>query len=161
MTQAQLDQGCWEWAHSQETLDRAEECRQILDDWLYDSKSIYNDKGKELTLSDDEYFVPCFDPEIPVRRELPVEWFVSNFGNLVSIQKDGTVMWLPPKDKGKGDKDRKDQKWQHRVTGRLKSIPHYVLLALVFNKKAVVGYAKKMLEDFGSYALGRDSIYSV
>lgn len=80
----------------------------MLDEWLNQGKDILtNDKRRTLELSEGEYFVPCYSPDKPVCRELPTIWFMSNYGNLVSISTwycGYKVIWLPPKSNG-SDRD--------------------------------------------------------
>ena len=144
-----------------EYLNKAAESRKFLDAWLESGKPIYTWKKKgqqELNLKDGEYFVQCFDPDEPVRNELPVFWFYSNFDNLVSvytIPSSGKkkVIWLPPK---ADDKDpRGVQKWKHPVTGKTKTIKAYTLGSLVFKSGNTFGRAAEILEILGTYAYNR------
>lgn len=143
-----------------EYLEKAEEYKQILDEWLSDGNPIFThrvDNRKELELQDGEYFVPCFDPDKPARNELPIFWFYSNYDNLVSVYTDRItgekkVIWLPPKTDGKDP--RGVQKWNHLITGKIKSMKAYSLGALVMNAENTFGRAKELLELFGTYAYG-------
>ena len=144
-----------------EYLQQAQDNFAFLKQWLADGKPIVTVKKKgrmELELQEGEYFVPCFDPGKPVRNELPVIWFYSNKDNLVSIidhhvSGGKRVYWLPPKVEEDGS-GRGCQKWQHPVTGQIKTIKAYQLGALIFNDGNVFGNAKNMLELFGSYSYG-------
>lgn len=169
LNQTDFNDKCYAWAHNEETLKRAMSLKDVLDDWLYAGVPILSTSKDELQLEDGEYFAQVFRPDIPFLRELPVEWFVSNYGNMVSVQ-DGMstcyltepmVTWLPPKYKGESDCSRSYQKFQHRITKKQKSIPYYILLALVFNPDAVLGTARQMLDKYGTYATGGLSIYDV
>ena len=147
---------------TEEYLAEAKENRKILDEWLESGRPIYTWKEvgrQELDLKDGEYFVPCFDPDEPGRNELPIFWFYSNHDNLVSVYTERTpekkkkIIWLPPKMDGQDP--RGVQKWQHPVTGRMKTIKAYSLGSLVMNGGNTFGKAAELLELFGTYAYGR------
>ena len=73
---------------SPEYLEKAEQKRCFLDEWLSAGNPIVTVKKKgrmELQLAEGEYFVQCFAPDKPVRNELPIFWFYSNFHHLVSV----------------------------------------------------------------------------
>ena len=138
-----------------EYIRQVEENQKILNQWLDDARPIYTTHKKnrrELDLQEGEYFEPCFDPDQPVRNELPVFWFMSNFGNLLTVRSNGKVYWLPPKLNTSG---RGEQKWQNKITGKLSSLPHYAIGGLIFHPEKVFGTAKEMLELFGSYGFGQ------
>lgn len=142
-----------------EYLDEAEQNRLFMQQWLEDGNPIftlYKQGRKELELQDGEYFVPCFDPDKPVRNEMPIFWFYSNYDNMISVYTDRItgekrVIWLPPKDNGSG---RGFQEWKHRVTERQKILKHYVIGGLIMNSDKAFGRAKELIEMFGSYAFG-------
>ena len=48
-----------------------------------------NGTDEEFVPEDGEYFVQCYDPEDPVRNSFPARWFVSNYGNLLSVTLKG------------------------------------------------------------------------
>lgn len=143
-----------------EYMDAAEQNRLFMQQWLEDGNPIFTlqESGRrELELQDGEYFVQCFDPDKPGRNELPITWFYSNFDNIISVWTnpatgDKRMIYLPPKTDGKDP--RGVQKWQHRVTGKLKSMKAYSLGALVLNEENIFGRAKELLELFGTYAYG-------
>lgn len=141
-----------------ETFAKADYYQQFLTSWLEEGNPIYTrSKERELSLQEGEYFVQCYSPDVPVRNELPLQWFYSNYDNLVSIWTSPTkskqrVIWLPPKEYD--EDNRGSQKWWHPVTGSLKSIKHYTLGALVLHSDEVSDAVKELLDMFGSYAFG-------
>ena len=124
-----------------------------------DEKPIYYKCGREeFVLQDDEYFVPCFDPDIPGRQELPTYWFISNFGNLL------TVNWAQGKNYTQFkkvyavhyDEDYKYRMKYNHVTGRAKTVKAYTLLALCFpGPDTYFGLAHTMVNRYGIYAWSR------
>lgn len=138
-------------------LAKAEKHMNKLEEWLKSGQKIYSRDGDELILKDGECFIQCFAP-VPVRNELPVYWFLSNYGNLVSTSRK-KVMWLPQKE----GKDKRDSfKWSHPFIKRKtdpkqragKTIKVYALMALLFNPTAVFGRVIDDFEMFGSYCFG-------
>jgi len=141
-----------------EYMEKAEEYKQFLDEWLLSGMPIHTLKKKgrkELELKEGEHFVPCFDPNKPARNELPIYWFYSNYDNLVSVYTNAgkkKVIWLRPKADGKNK--RGVQKWKHPVTGKIKSMKAYCLGGLIMNADNTTNRAKLQLELFGTYAYG-------
>lgn len=141
---------------SDDYLQQARDNHDFVQQWLASSTPIYTlSWDQELQLSDDEYFTQLFDPDKPVRNELPTYWHMSNFGNLISIwttpgTTDRRVIWLPPKPK---DAVRGIQGWIHAVTGHNRTVRHHALVSLLTDTH-VSSYVQKMFEIYGSYSFG-------
>ena len=135
-------------------IGEAEENRRILNEWINQGNNITTWKKENrqvLALAADEQFIPCFSPDESVRNELPVYWFLSNHGNLVTIKRRH-VYWIQPYPYDDGP--RTCYKWENPVTDKKSSIMTYEIGRLIFNKDAVVGLAKDYIERFGSYCYG-------
>lgn len=125
----------------------AEEYAEIFEQQMQEGQPIYNSKGEELILQDEEQFRQCYDEKDPARKDLPKSWFVSNHGNVISTYR-GRLEWL-----------MKDTHVKHRdsyhfyVNGKIKIICDYALVALVFESPRF-GTAEKLLEEESLYAFG-------
>ena len=61
---------------------------EIFERYMNQGLPVYDSKGNELILQDDEEFRQCYDENDPVRKVLPTSWFVSNLGNLISVYRN-------------------------------------------------------------------------
>lgn len=121
--------------------------RQRFEDFMAQGLPIYSRSGKELLLEDGETFIQAYDPHDPRRQDLPVSWFISDRGNVISAHR-ATPTWLP------GDTSTGARDSQHfLLNDHIKVIKVYDLLALVFGDRVdTFGQAGQLLDKNGVYA---------
>lgn len=125
----------------------AETARKVFDDFMSQGLPVYDSKGNELILQEDEEFRQCYDADDSVRKVLPVTWFISNHGNLISVYR-GKPEWLL---KDQNDKNRDTYHFQ--TDGRIKIIASYALVGLVFGSEKF-GTAEALLEEQNVHCFG-------
>lgn len=123
--------------------------RQRFEEFMRQGLPIYSRSGKELILKDGETFVQAYDPHDPRRQDLPVSWFISDRGNVISAHR-ATPTWLP------GDKSLGARDSQHfMLNDHIKVVKTYDLLALVFGDQIdTFGQAGQLMDQNGVYAFG-------
>lgn len=121
---------------------------EIFERYMSQGLPVYDSKGNELILQDDEEFRQCYDENDPVRKVLPTSWFVSNLGNLISVYRRNKPEWLL---RDTNDKNRDTYHFQ--VGGRIKIIASYALVGLVFGSEKF-GTAEALLEEQNVHCFG-------
>ena len=109
----------------------------------------------------DEQFVQCFSPYVTGRRELPITWFISQYGNLVSVNFNSfnktpiRLCYIPGKVRNERDK-RTFHVYHNPITNQFRNIRTHALSWLVYNRDNYVGNVDKYIDMFGIYAFGSD-----
>ena len=140
-----------------EYIAEGERKYKILQDWINSKRPITTQKKKnedrqELILSENECFVPCFNPDEPFRNEMPNHWFISNKSNLVTVIGEN-VYWLKPHLYNRGLRSSYKLK-KSPITGKKSSVMAHNLLWAVFNRDCIFGRAGDYINRFGTFAFG-------
>lgn len=124
-----------------------EEAVKVFEQYMSQGLPVLDSKGNELVLQENEEFKQCYDANDSVRSVLPVTWFVSNHGNLISTYR-GKPEWLL---RDKNDKSR--DTYHFILNNKIKIISSYALVGLVFGSSRF-GIAKDLLEEDSVYCFG-------
>lgn len=128
------------------------EYREAFYEFMASGKEVRTQDNKEkLILTDNEKWKQCYKPTDKIRKLLPPFWFVSDQGNLISLQ-SGKAKWLK-KDEENGRYSYHFLIWEDEDTFRRKNIEAHNLVWLVFGGKSF-GRAEELLEEFGIDAFG-------
>lgn len=118
-----------------------------------------NGTDEEFVPEDGECFVQCYDPEDPVRNSFPARWFVSNYGNLLSVTLKGIKRLKLHY--AKNDKAKKYGFYNYAFMDNgiptNKIVKAHVLVAVVFGSTVYGKTAKQLLQDRGIFAWKDDS----
>ena len=113
-----------------------------------------NGTDEEFVPEDGEYFVQCYDADDPVRKSFPTRWFVSKYGNVLSVTMKGIKRL-----KLHYAKEDKAKKYGFYFYTFMKDgiptnkiIKAHVLVAIVFGSKVYGNTAKQLLQDKGIFA---------
>lgn len=121
--------------------------KKIFENYLTEGLPIFDSKGHQLQLQDDEEFRQCYDPSDPARRDFPKCWFVSNRGTLLSTH-GKKVIWVRPVIH---EADR--NAYHFWINNKVKTVKAYNLAALVFGADRF-GEAADKINKKGIYSFG-------
>lgn len=123
------------------------EAIEAFEQFMSQGLPVLDSKGNELILQEDEEFKQCYDANDSVRSVLPVTWFISNHGNLISVYR-GRPEWLL-----RDQNDKARDTYHFALNGKIKIISSYALVGLVFGSPRF-GAAKELLEEDTVYCFG-------
>lgn len=114
-------------------------------------KIITQDTKEELIIDDNEKWKQCYSPKDKARSQLPIYWFVSDQGNLISVYKN-KAYWLK-KDEDNGRYSYHFNIYTDEETSVKKNIEAHNLVRIVFGGLSY-GIAEDMLQEQGIFAFG-------
>lgn len=129
--------------------------KAIFENEINNNTEIWSeDKREHISITEDEEWRQCYDKTNKARKYFPPYWFVSDKGNLISVESGKALLLIPDTKGGKGYKS------YHFVikkgkSMRMKNIMIHNLVALVFSERSIIwGKAKQLLEKDGIFAFG-------
>ena len=131
---------------------KAEEAVQLFEQHIEEEQPIIdNGTGEEFIPKDDEEFVQCYDPLHPVRKSFPTRWFMSKYGNLLSVTKSGIKRLPPyykPDDTAKRYGYHMFQIWDSGKF-KTKNIKDHIMAAMIFGSAVYGNTAKENIQEKG------------
>lgn len=112
-----------------------------------------HNKSIQYTPQKDELWLQCYNPEDAIRRQLPVYWFISNHGNLISMYGEKPYLLLRDCSDNTGSESYHFKYKKPDGSYATKNIEVHNLVNIVFNGYRY-GKAKNLLEEKGIFAFG-------
>lgn len=112
-----------------------------------------HNKSIQYTPQKDELWLQCYNPEDAIRKQLPVYWFISNHGNLISMYGEKPYLLLRDCTDNTGSESYHFKYKQPDGTYATKNIEVHNLVNIVFDGYRY-GKAKKLLDEKSIFAFG-------